>query len=129
MRIVERNRTDALTGETLEHFVQTVVGLCNLDNPSGVYRNIVEFFRNRQVTDFKALQMLSVEYLRKNFRTDIALLMWACLHPQVRIVDRFCLDLRRIRARKPLEVVKTWFSSFQCAFGAVVKHALLDVTQ
>jgi len=105
---IYRNRTDALTGETLDDFAQKVVyGLCHLDNPSGVYRHIVEFFQKRHVTDFKSLQMLSVEYLRQNFRTDIALLMWACLHPQVLIVNRLCLDLRRIRSRTPLDAVNT----------------------
>jgi hypothetical protein len=128
--IVERNRTDALTGETLEDFAQKVVdGLCNLDHPSAVYMNIVEFFQTRRVTNFKSLQMLSVEYLKQNFRTDIALLMWACLHPQVLIVDRLCLDLRRISSRTPLDVVKTWFPFVPCAFCAVIKHALSDATK
>jgi hypothetical protein len=127
---VERNRTDALTGETLDDFAQKVVyGLCHLDNPSGVYRNIVEFFQKRHVTDFKSLQMLSVEYLRQNFRTDIALLMWACLHPQVLIVNRLCLDLRRIRSRTPLDVFKTWFPFVPGEFCAVIKHALSDATK
>ncbi len=80
-------RIDALTGETLEDFAQRVVdGLC--DPEVGDCMTIVNFFQTRSVSDVKLLPLLSLTFLQKNFRADIASVMWAYLHPQALIVTR-----------------------------------------